>query len=204
MKSRSFLVAARSVLALTFLIAGGNLEAYAKDITVRWDPNPPGDKVAGYRVYVGTVPGAYTDSFDVGAATSYTYVAANADLMYFFAVVAYNSDGEGPKSSTAVAVGDSLAGVPVRAAHVVQLRASIDAVRLTNGLSKMNWTDPVLVSGATEVRRVHLTEMRTAVGEVYRRVGRPEFTFADGALSGFPVIRGSHIVELRAALSAIQ
>jgi len=62
--------------------------ASAGSITVAWDPNP-GPEITGYRVFVGTSPGTYTETFDVAASlTSFTYTAATNGVRYFFAIAA--------------------------------------------------------------------------------------------------------------------
>lgn len=65
--------------------------AYADQITLMWDPNS--DQVTGYAVYVGS------SRVDVGNVTTYTLTNAVAGQRYCFAVAAYNSSGEGSRSS---------------------------------------------------------------------------------------------------------
>jgi hypothetical protein len=65
--------------------------AYGGTITIEWDRSPD-PTVAGYRVSVGTAPGAYTETFDVGSATSFVYQAQDTRL-YYLAVASY---AEGP------------------------------------------------------------------------------------------------------------
>ena len=62
-------------------------KASAQSLTLAWDPSP-NPAVRGYVVHVGTSPGVYTATFDVGAATSFVY-AAVPEQPYFFAVAAY-------------------------------------------------------------------------------------------------------------------
>ena len=60
----------------------------AGSITVAWEPNPE-PEITGYRVFVGTSPGTYTETFDVSASlTSFTYTAATNGVRYFFAIAA--------------------------------------------------------------------------------------------------------------------
>jgi hypothetical protein len=71
--------------------------AVADTLTLTWDPNTA---VAGYKVYAGTQSGTYTQQFNVGSATTFTYQNAVAGQRYCFAVSAYSSTSlEGPKSS---------------------------------------------------------------------------------------------------------
>lgn len=63
--------------------------ASADVITLEWDANA--GSIDGYRLYVGTQPGTYTQNFDVGTATMYTFTDAVAGQRYCFAVSAYSS-----------------------------------------------------------------------------------------------------------------
>lgn len=65
--------------------------AHADSLTLMWDPNQ--GTVNGYAVYVGS------SRVDVGNTTSYTMTTAVAGQRYCFSVSAYNTKGEGPKSS---------------------------------------------------------------------------------------------------------
>jgi hypothetical protein len=76
-------------LALFFSLFGASI-AHADSITLLWDANQT--TVNGYAVYVGST------RVDVGNTTSYTMTTAVAGQQYCFAVSAYNSAGEGPKS----------------------------------------------------------------------------------------------------------
>jgi hypothetical protein len=73
----------------------------AQTLTLRWDPSPD-PTVVGYIVYAGTRSGQYSASFNVGAATSFTYGVV-ADQPYFFAVASYAAGMiVGPVSGEAV------------------------------------------------------------------------------------------------------
>jgi len=58
----------------------------AQNITLQWDPNTEAD-VAGYWVYIGTAPGSYTSTVDVGNVTTYTFNGGGQ--RYCFAIAAY-------------------------------------------------------------------------------------------------------------------
>ena len=53
----------------------------------------------GYKVYVGDVPTQYTQTINVGNVTSSTVNSLTVGKTYYFAVTAYNSAGEGPRSN---------------------------------------------------------------------------------------------------------
>ena len=64
-----------------------------------WDAVPD-SRVIGYKVYVGTQPGVYSQTFDVGLTTAWTFPSPVAGQQYCFAVSAYIAGNiEGPKSS---------------------------------------------------------------------------------------------------------
>ena len=58
-------------------------------VTVAWDANSE-PAVIGYRVYVGTAPSVYSETFDTGNTTSFTYRNGIAGQRYYFAVAAYS------------------------------------------------------------------------------------------------------------------
>jgi hypothetical protein len=86
----ALLVTGRTPIALAFLSLLAAGPVFADAITVEWDPSS--ETVAGYAVYVGS------SRVDVGNTTSYTLPTAVAGQQYCFAVAAYNSAGEGPRS----------------------------------------------------------------------------------------------------------
>lgn len=83
----------RLLLALVFLlILDHHALALAGEAILTWDPNSEGD-LAGYRVYVGLLPGVYSPPIDVGRVTSWTVPNLTAGLTYHFAITAYDTDG---------------------------------------------------------------------------------------------------------------
>lgn len=64
--------------------------AGTSDVTLAWDPPDIDTDVTGYRVYMGSESGLYTQSFDAGPALTYKLTGL-ADGTYYFAVTAYNS-----------------------------------------------------------------------------------------------------------------
>src|SRR5262249_51913502 len=62
----------------------------AETLTVRWDANPE-TEVIGYMVYIGTAPGPYTQTIDVGNTTQFPFDDAVPGQRYCFSVAAYAS-----------------------------------------------------------------------------------------------------------------
>ena len=93
---------------------------------------------------------------------------------------------------------------PIKAIHFRELRERIGGLRDDVGLPPFGWTDAILTPGATPVRRVHLAELREALAEVYAAAGRPAPAYTDPALPDGTVIRAAHLMELRAAVVALE
>ena len=93
---------------------------------------------------------------------------------------------------------------PVRAVHFTELRTRIDALRRAGGLQAFPWTDPALKAGATRVSLVHLLELREALAAAYRVAGRSSPGWTDVAAAGQVPIRAVQVMELRAAVLALE
>ena len=94
---------------------------------------------------------------------------------------------------------------PVRAAHLLELRSRIDALRLRAGLPAFGWTDARVVPGVTPARALHLTELRSALGEAYGAAGRSAPGYTDAAVKpGVTAMRVMQLQELRSAVVALE
>jgi hypothetical protein len=92
----------------------------------------------------------------------------------------------------------------VRAVHLTELRARINTLRSDLGLAAETWTDETLEAGATTAKAVHFTEMRTALDEAYTAVPWPLPSYTDAALGPGTPVRATHVMELRAAVVALE
>jgi len=72
------------------LLAAAGRPAVAGTASLAWDPVADAD-LAGYRVYYGTSPGAYTPSVDVGNVTQTTISGLTDCTTYYFGVKAYDT-----------------------------------------------------------------------------------------------------------------
>ena len=94
----------------------------------------------------------------------------------------------------------------IRAVHVTELRARIDAVRIRLGLLPFVWADdPVLTAGATVILGRHITALRAALSEAYATAGwstAPMFT--DPSLTAGVFVNAIHIVEIRGAVMVLE
>jgi fibronectin type 3 domain-containing protein len=66
---------------------------YSAQVTLEWQASS-GPNVAGYNLYQGTSSRDYDESMDVGNWTSVTIADLEDSETYYFAVTAYNSDGD--------------------------------------------------------------------------------------------------------------
>jgi len=67
-------------------------------VTVQWSPNSEAD-LAGYKLYVGTASGQYSQAIDVGNVTTHS-LALSKNTTYFFAVSAYDASGHESERSS--------------------------------------------------------------------------------------------------------
>jgi uncharacterized repeat protein (TIGR03803 family) len=93
---------------------------------------------------------------------------------------------------------------PIKAVHITELRAHIDAARATRGLASYAYTDPTIVVGTTPVKAQHIVELRQALREVYVAAGVTPPSYTDPDLTAGTIAKLDHIAEIRAAVVAIQ
>jgi LasA protease len=123
--------------------------------------------------------------------------AVNATITDSFGVGTILNDETTSFTDPALTAGTS----GVKAVHVTELRASINALRVSRGLSPTAWTDNSL-SGVV-VKAAHIVEMRTALAQAYAAAGVTAPTYTDTTLTGV-VIKAVHISQLRAAVNALE
>ena len=95
-------------------------------------------------------------------------------------------------------------GMFVKARHVTEIRDAIDFIRSVHGSPTFAWTDPTLIPGLTPAKAIHLVELRKALNEAYRAIGRTPPRYSDDTASAGPTIKAIHINELRASLRALR
>jgi glucose/arabinose dehydrogenase len=93
---------------------------------------------------------------------------------------------------------------PIRAVHITELRARIDALRTSLMLGSYPWTDPTLSIGHSLVRVVHILELRTAVREAYLAAQRSPPSYTDHSLVAGMAVRAVHLAELRTAVVTLE
>jgi hypothetical protein len=86
----------------------------------------------------------------------------------------------------------------VKAQHINEVRAAVNAVRLTAGLAQASWTDPSLQG--VSVKAAHITELRQTLNQALQALGFSPPTYTDNALSSGVIVKKTHIEEIRQAL----
>jgi hypothetical protein len=77
---------------------------------------------------------------------------------------------------------------------------SLDSVK--DAATTVMFTDDPLAAGTTKAKRVHMSELRTAINAYRAGAGLAAASFTDPTLTAATVIKGVHVEELRAALQA--
>ena len=135
--------------------------------------------------------------------TSATDSGLVANATYLYQVRALGPSGPSPFSvidpaTTVVFTDTNLAGVFVKAVHILELRTAINAMEASAALSQTTFTDPTLTAGAMIVKAVHVTELRTALNQVRLALGLAALAYTDSTLTpGGTIVKAVHVQELR-------
>ena len=98
----------------------------------------------------------------------------------------------------------SLPNVPIKAAHIAELRTRIDALRARYGLAGYSYEDAVLVTGATFIRAQHVNDLRQALNAVYIQASLLVPVYSGSAISPGMLVNANHIAEIRAAVAVLE
>jgi len=136
---------------------------------------------------------------------SFEDTTVTAGTAYLYKVRAVNTSGQrSPFSSPDLATTVTFSDDPlvaqstiVKAAHIMELRTAINAVRALAGLSPTMFTDAVL-SGVV-VQATHVYELRNALDPALSNLGLAAVSYTDLSLTNIP-IKAAHLNELRAAV----
>lgn len=147
----------------------------------------------GY-IPLGTSPETFRiDSFALTPGTTYLY-----------RVRAVNGAGSSPlvvDAATLMTFTDDplIAGATtIKASHLTELRAAVNAFRASAGLAAFSFTDPN-VSGAP-VRAVHVADLRTALAAARSTLGMPALSYTTPTITAGATIKAADFQELRTAV----
>jgi hypothetical protein len=91
-----------------------------------------------------------------------------------------------------------VAGVTtIKAAHWLECRAAVNAVRAAAGFPAAEYSDSVLAG--TVPKALHLAELRAALDPARAVLGVPPLSYGEPAAPGYPV-RASHLSEIRSGV----
>jgi hypothetical protein len=169
-------------------------------VNVSWEVVPGASSYEVFRsshgvafVSIGTpTAAAYTDN-SVSANTTYLYKARA------IASDASESDFSNVDAATTIVFTDApiVPGVTtVKATHITQLRAAVNAVRAAAGLSAYAFgTAP---SPGTFIQRVHVQELRSALDPARAAITLAPISYTDATLTtGVTPVKAAHLEELR-------
>lgn len=175
----------------------------ATSVQVTW---PFYNGATSYDVYRRS---AGTDYVKIGFAgtTSYTDLTAAPNTAYLYKVYAKNSNGvvvsiSNPDLATTFQFEELTTRVTaLKAAHIMQLRQAVNAVRALAAAGETTFTDPDLISGQTSCKGAHITELRDALDAARISLRLPPVTYAQGALNTrSTVIAATHLTEIRSGV----
>lgn len=170
---------------------------------------------ANYRIERKGAGGSY-GLLGTTSATSLTDSAASSGSAYLYRVCAANGSGTCTSSysnivmgardsfatdSTITTIADDPTGgnvTTMKAAHILELRSAVNAVRSLAGLSPATWTHSTLTPHVTEIKWEDVAELKSKLDEALGALGLWPSTYME--LAGAPngtVIRGIHIRRLR-------
>jgi hypothetical protein len=89
-------------------------------------------------------------------------------------------------------------GITVKAQHMNELRAAVNAVRVTAGLAQAGWTDASLQG--VSVKAVHITELRQNLNQALQAMGFALPLYTDSTLSSGFIVKKAHVEEFRQTL----
>jgi Malectin domain/Bacterial TSP3 repeat len=89
------------LLVLSLMLLIFSTSAFATQVTLQWDPNTE-PSLAGYKVYYGYSSRQYNTNVNAGNSTKITLSGLDDVKIYYFAVTAYDSNGNESKYSNEV------------------------------------------------------------------------------------------------------
>jgi len=92
----------------------------------------------------------------------------------------------------------------IKAVHITEPRARIDAVRIRYGLTPFTYTHTSIAAGTAAATAVDFMELRAAIADVYALAGFAPPVYTHGSLIPGAVIQAVDLTEIRQAIVAIE
>jgi subtilisin family serine protease len=104
--------------------------------------------------------------------------------------------------------GGGSATIGVQKSSAVSRQFSFNSATVTNNMALLwtmpsttsTFTDDPLIAGATPIKAVHVTELRSRIDALRVRFGLAGFSWTDASLSSGTTVKAVHLTELRTAL----
>ena len=164
---------------------------------------PASSGAASYEVWRSSQGGQFSQVLST-TSTSASDTGLTANTTYLYKVRAVAAAGTSGFSltdpaTTIVFTDASLAGLPIKVVHFIELRTAINAMLVAAGLDAKFFTNPTLTSGSMTVKRVHLLELRAALNAARSAIGLTALVYTDPTITARTTpIKPAHVNELRA------
>jgi galactose oxidase-like protein/fibronectin type III domain protein len=172
-----------SSVSLSWSAGSGSIDHY--EIQRATTKNGP------YTTLSNTTSLSYTDG-SLSSTTTYIYRVRAVD-----AGGNYSDFSNTDIATTVVFTDDPVAATMlIKAVHITELRAAVNAVRAAAGQSATTWTDSSL--SGVEVKAVHISELRSAIDAARYALGLSNASYTDPSLTpASTIIKAVHVNELR-------
>ncbi len=173
-------------------------------VNLTWTASTDNAGVHHYEVWRSFNNGQYVRLAPDPTATTFSDSAVSGGVTYLYRVRAVDAAGNVSGDSnvdlatTVLFTDDPLvAGVTVvKAAHILELRQAVNAVRASAGQAAASWTDPSLAG--LFIKTVHLQELRSNLSPALSTLGFPAPAYTDPTLiAGSTVVKKAHVEDLR-------
>jgi hypothetical protein len=125
---------------------------------------------------------------------------------YVYRVRAIDSTAVGPIGNADIATTMLFTNDPitpavsfVRAIDFTELRAAVNAVRASAGLSSFAFTD-LSLNSTMSIKAIHIVQLRQALDAARSALGLPAMVYTDPALAAGGRIKAAHVNDLRSGV----
>jgi hypothetical protein len=204
---------------ITMLVATGSYAPSPTNLVATWVPNSTTVTVS-WNLFPATTyhvwrKDAVSDWAEIGTATNGIFpdnsvTAGKAYLYRVQAEIGPNRSGfSNVDAATTFTFTDDLAGaappfplpvVAIKAIHVNELRAAIEALRGVIGIAPGSYPDIPVIAGTTPVAVEAIRELRLSVNQARAWLSLPPALFTDPAINSMTTVKRQHIDDIRNAV----